>query len=88
MQTKNVKWLAGSVAFFLPTITTFVATQILNESFGEALMVSMTVAAIIPPAIVLSTQIKWRFLYALGLWLLLALQFCLILVALMAGFRS
>jgi hypothetical protein len=88
MQTKNVKWLAGSVAFFLPTITTFVATQILNESFGEALMVSMTVAAIIPPAIVLSTQIKWRLLYALGLWLLLALQFCLILVALMAGFRS
>ena len=88
MQTKNVKWLAGSVAFFLPTITTFVATQILNESFGEALMVSMTLAAIIPPAIVLSTQIKWRLLYALGLWLLLALQFCLILVALMAGFRS
>jgi hypothetical protein len=41
------------------------------------------------PALVLSSRgLRWRIAFALGLWVLLGLQFCLILVCLLAGFRE
>ena len=88
MRSSSIKWVVGSVVFFLPTITAVVATQILRRSFSEAFLVSMVLAAIIPPVLVFSSSVKWRIAFAFGLWVLLGVQFCLIMLSLLAGFRG
>lgn len=88
MHTTTLKWVAGSVAFFLPTITVFVTNRLLRESSPEAFWTSIVLAAVIPPALLLSSKVKWRIALAFGLWVLLGVQFCLILVCLLAGFRE
>jgi hypothetical protein len=89
MRSTSFKWFAGSVAFFLPTITVFVTNWILRESYPEAFWTSIVLAAVIPPALLLSSGVTGRRIaFAFGLWLLLAVQFCLILVCLLAGFRE
>lgn len=89
MRSAKIKWLAGSVAFFLPTITAFVTNRLLSESSPEAFWTSIVLAAVIPPALLFSSGVTGRrFALALGLWVLLGLQFCLILVCLLAGFRE
>ena len=58
------------------------------QDLATAFRVSMILAAIIPPALVLSSSVRWRIAFALGLWVLLAVQCCLILLSLLAGFRE
>jgi hypothetical protein len=88
MRSSTIKWIVGSVAFFLPTIATIVATSFFYQNRPEAFWGSLVVAAIVPPALVLSSSVKRRFAFAFGLWALLLLQFCLILLFLLAGFRE
>jgi len=88
MPSSSIKWIAGSVVFFLPTITVVVGRSFFYQDLATAFRVSMILAAIIPPAPVLSSSVRWRIAFALGLWMLLAVQFCLILLSLLAGFRE
>jgi hypothetical protein len=88
MRSSIIKWIAGSVAFFLPTIYTVLAASFPEWSDRSMLWGSLALAAIIPPVLVLSSKMKWRIAVAFGLWVLLAAQFCLILVLLLAGFRE
>src|SRR5262245_34796438 len=88
MQSSSIKWIIGSVAFFLPTITEVVANQFLRQSLPTTFLVSIVLAAIIPPALVLSSSVKGRIAIASGLWVLLFIQYCLILLSLLAGFRE
>jgi uncharacterized membrane protein len=74
--------------FFLPPIYTVLARSFPEWSDRSAFWGSLILAAIIPPVLVLNSSMKWRIAFALGLWVLLAVQFCLILVFLMAGFRG
>lgn len=83
----TVKWLAGSVAFFLPTLSVVIG-KLLEQSWREAFWGSIIVAAVVPPALVLTSKVRWRFAVAFGLWVLLGAQFCLILLCLLAGFRE
>jgi hypothetical protein len=66
MRSSNIKWIVGSVAFFLPTITEIVATSFLNRSLPTAFWTSIVLAAVIPPALVLSSSMKGQILYAFG----------------------
>ena len=85
----TLKWLVGAVTFFLPTITTFVCNRLLGESHPAAFWTSIVLAAVIPPALLLSGGLTGRRIaLALGLWMLLGIQFCLILLCLLAGFRE
>jgi len=88
MRSSSTKWIVGSVAFFLPTIIRIVGPAFFYQDFSRAFQVSLLLAAIIPPALVLSSSVKWRIAFAFGLWVLLLLQFCLILLSLLAGFRE
>jgi hypothetical protein len=88
VRSSPLKWLTGGLVFFLPTLTVVVGGTIFHADVREAFWVSIVLAAIIPPALVLSSSAKWRVLSACGLWLLLALQVCLILLSLLAGFRG
>ena len=89
MRSKTVKWWAGSIAFFLPTVTVFVLNVLLRQSIPTAFWGSIVLAAVIPPALLLSSGVTGgRIALAFGLWLLLAGQFCLILLCLLAGFRE
>ena len=45
--------IVGSVAFFLPTITEVIANKFFRQSLPTAFLVSIVLAAIIPPALVL-----------------------------------
>ena len=87
MRSSIIKWTAGSVAFFLPTIIV-VANKVLDWDIKAAFWGSLVLAAIIPPWLVLRSPLRWRIAFAFGLWVLLAIQFCLILVSLLAGFRE
>lgn len=82
-----MKWIAGSVVFFLPTIIA-AANTVLHWDVKAAFWGSLVLAAIIPPWLILKSSLRWRIAFAFGLWALLAVQFCLILVALLAGFRE
>jgi hypothetical protein len=88
MRSSNIKWVGGSAAFSLPTITVFVTNRVLRESHPAAFWTALVLAAVIPPALVLSSKRKWRIAFAFGLLVLLAVQFCLILICLLAGFRE
>ena len=89
MRSTTIKWWAGSIAFFLPTITIVVINVLLRQSIPAAFWGSIVLAAVIPPALLLSSGVTGgRIALAFGLWLLLASQFCLILVCLLAGFRE
>jgi hypothetical protein len=88
MQSPKAMWIVGGVFFLLPTIAVILGKAYFYQQLSTAFKVSMILAAIIPPALVLSSSVKWRIAFALGLWLLLGVQFCLILVALLAGFRE
>jgi len=88
MRSSSFKWIVGAVAFFLPTVAVIVGKTYFYQELSAAFKVSMILAAIVPPALVLSSKVKWRIAVAVGLWVLLGLQFCLILVALLAGFRE
>jgi hypothetical protein len=74
--------------FFLPTITEVVAESLLRQSLPTAFLVSIVLAAIIPPALVSSSSVKRRIAIAAGLWALLFVQLCLIPLFLLAGFRE
>jgi hypothetical protein len=65
-----------------------VANKLLRQSLPTTFLVSLVLAAIIPPALVLRSSVKGRIAIAVGLWVLLFVQFCLILLALLAGFRE
>ena len=87
MESSKIKWIAGSVAFLLPTVA-MAYTRTVNPSTPEVFWISLIVAAIVPPALVLSTSAKRRIAMAFGLVLLLVVQVCLIFAVLLAGFRS
>ena len=87
MRSSPLKWIAGSVVFFLPTIIV-VANTGLRWDIKAAFWGSLILAAIIPPWLVLKSSLKWRIAFAFGLWVLLAIQFCSILAVLLAGFRE
>ncbi len=82
-----VKWIVGSVAFFGPTLVAIAGT-VLHWDVRATFWGSLVLAAIIPPSLVLTSPLRWRIAFALGLWALLAIQFCLILLILLAGFRE
>lgn len=88
MRSSIIKWVAGSVVFFLPTIYTLLAAAFPERSDRSMFWGSLILAAIIPPLLVLSSRMKWRIAFAFGLWVVLAAQFCLILVCLLAGLRE
>ena len=88
MRSANVKWIVGTVVFFLPTISVIIGRWLFHPYMSDAFKVSMILAAIIPPALALSSAVKWRIAIAFGLWVLLGMQFCLILLCLLAGFRE
>jgi hypothetical protein len=89
LRSSTLKWLVGSVSFFLPTISVAVTNWILRQSSPAWFWTSIVVAAVIPPALVLSSKgVRWRIAFAFGLWVLLGVQFCLILLCLLAGFRE
>jgi hypothetical protein len=88
MRSANVNWIIGTVVFLLPAISVIIGRLFFYQYMSDAFKVSMILAAIIPPALALSSAVKWRIAIAFGLWVLLGLQFCLILLCLLAGFRS
>jgi hypothetical protein len=88
MRSSTIKWIAGAVFFFLPAITVAVGKSFFYENLGAAFTVSMVMAAVIPAALVLSASVRWRIALVFGLWALLLVEFCLILVSLLAGFRE
>jgi hypothetical protein len=89
MRSTALKWWAGTVAFFLPTITIFVLKVLLRQSVPPAFWGSIIFAGVVPPALLLSCGVTGgRIALAFGLWLLLAVQFCVILLCLLAGFRE
>ena len=88
MRPSDIKWIVGIVAFSLPTISVIVGRSFFYQYLSDVFKVSVILAAIVPPALVLTSSVKWRIAFAFGLWLLLGLQFVLILLCLYAGFRS
>jgi hypothetical protein len=87
MRSSTIKWLAGCVTFLLPTLSVVIGS-LAGQSWREAFWGSIVIAAVVPPALVLTSKSRWRIALAFGLWVLLAVQFCLILVCLLAGFRE
>ena len=87
MRSSTIKFISGSVVFLLPTIIA-VATSRLQWNVPAAFWVSIALAGVIPPWLVLSSSVKGRFAFAAGLWVLLVVQFSLIVLSLLAGFRE
>jgi len=88
MQSASVKWIVGIVVFFLPTLSVVFGKPFFYQYLSDVFKMSLVLAAIVPPALVLTSSVKWRIALAFGLWVLLAIQCCLILLCLLAGFRS
>lgn len=87
-RSSSIKWIVGSVVFFLPTILALIGHSSLRWDVAGAFRGSLVLAAIVPPALVLSSRVKWRIALAFGLWVLLAVQFLVIVLLLLAGFRG
>jgi len=88
MRSSNIKWVVGSVVFFLPTVIAVIGHSSLRWDVAGVFRGSLVVAAIVPPALVLSSSARWRIALAFGLWVLLAVQFLVIVLPLLAGFRG
>jgi hypothetical protein len=88
MRPATVKWIVGTVVFFLPTLSVVFGKPFFYQYLSDVFKVSLVLAAVVPPALVLTSSLKWRIAFAFGLWLLLGIQLCLILLCLLAGFRG